>query len=68
MIKVKVDSVSRYTLESMEKGDCILLLLPDTSKAYAGRVNINTYSNISGREYTAPFGESKNELIVTRTK
>lgn len=68
-MKVKANSLSKTTLESMDVGDSITFVLPGYDKVLAARVSITLYSKTTGAEFkTSENPEQNTELTVTRTR
>lgn len=69
-MKVKTETLSKITLDSMEVDDEITLILPDYSKVGSSRSSLSTYlKTYPHKIYTTSEGEDNPcELTITRLK
>lgn len=69
-MKVKTETLNRLTLDSMEIGDELTLILPDYTKVMSSRANLSTYMKIHPKiEFsTREDPENPCEFTVKRLK
>lgn len=69
-MKVKTDTLSRLTLDTMAVGDVLTLMLPDYTKIVSSRANLSTYMKIHPKmEFTTKEdSENPNEFTIKRLK
>lgn len=69
-MKVKTETLNRMTLDSMEVGDKVTLVLPDYTKVGSSRSNLSTYIKIYPEKYykTSEGTDNPCEFTIERTK